>query len=83
MRPPKDFLDLCPGLWYGNNPSPELGYHGNCTVATDMIAQAIDWLRRKRAAVLSTNVGPYYATTTVDRGVMISFVVKPARTKGV
>ena len=65
-----DFLDACPGLWYGNTPN---GYgKGNVTVETEKVAQAIDWLRKQRCTILETGPGPYEPA----KSVFISFQAK-------
>ena len=67
----KDFLDDCPGLWYGNNPTKwsNGSITGNVTVATEKIVQAVDFLRKKRARIIETVPGPYEP----DKSVLIQF----------
>lgn len=71
-----DWLDDCPGLYYGNNPHPEYGFKGNVTVATKAIVPAIDWLRRRRATIIQTNPGQQFGAGPGDHGIAIQFQLR-------
>ena len=72
MAKARELVHRIPGGWYGNDPEPG-EREGNVCVATTRIADALTWLRRRRATILATFPGQY---GDADHGVVIRYSLR-------